>query len=70
MDFEKDYATEESCRDLIKNLKWPKGFFCAKCKCESYWDQTRNRYTCTACKHQHYLLARKIHNTNKSSTAC
>jgi len=56
MQFEKDYATEESCRELIRNLKWPKGFICSKCNNNSYWEQTRCRYTCSACRHQHYLL--------------
>ena len=30
-EFQKRFSTEESCRDYLFQLRWPKGFVCPKC---------------------------------------
>ena len=57
MEFEKKYGTEDACRELIKQLKWPEGFVCSNCGGNTYWVQTRGRYTCRGCRYQNYLLS-------------
>lgn len=56
MDFEKQYATEEDCRALIKQLKWSEGFRCKACGHKESWELNCGRYACRKCRRQHYLL--------------
>lgn len=59
--FQQRFATEEPCRDRLFNLRWPEGFRCPRCNCDSaYFLEKRMLYQCTSCKHQTSLTARTV----------
>lgn len=40
--FQKQFSTEEACRERLFTLRWPEGFRCPKCGCqESYRIENR-----------------------------
>lgn len=56
--FQQRFATEEACRDRLFKLRWPEGFRCPRCDCDSaYLLEKRMLYQCTSCKHQTSLTA-------------
>jgi len=60
MEFEQRFATEESCRDYLIQLRWPNGFICPRCQTRSNWYASRNRLICCNCRHQTYITAGTI----------
>ncbi|MBI4403094.1 MAG: IS1595 family transposase [Deltaproteobacteria bacterium] len=57
LEFERQFPTEQSCRQYLMTLRWPDGFRCSKCGNQDRWDQGRNRITCTRCRHETSVLA-------------
>jgi hypothetical protein len=52
------YGAEEGCRKRLKNLVWPRGFRCRRCrstKCS--FIRTHGLYECASCKTRHSLTA-------------
>ncbi len=49
MEFEKRFATEESCRDYIFQLRWPEGFRCPRCEHEKFWPIGTTLFQCAKC---------------------
>ena len=44
LEFEKRFATEETCRQYFLKLHWPKGFRCPNCGNKKAWLTDRNLY--------------------------
>lgn len=56
--FQAKYKTEEDCRQKLRELKWPNGFECPRCKSKEYYDlPKRNLYQCKECGYQASVTA-------------
>ena len=52
-DFHKKYGTDQKCRRVLFNLKWPQGFVCPRCGYKRYsLIKKPCRYQCLGCRHQ------------------
>lgn len=60
MDFERRFAKEESCRDYLAALRWPKGFVCPRCRGTKGWKTTRGLWLCGDCRYQASVTAGTI----------
>jgi transposase-like protein len=49
MEFDKIFATEESCLKYLIEAKWPAGYKCIKCNDPEYWLLSRKRVKCKSC---------------------
>ena len=64
--FREAYGTEEQCRAVVEELRWPKGFVRPLCgSCEGKWLSTRPKIQCRACRHQVSLTAGTIFHATK-----
>ena len=64
--FREAYGTEEQCRAVVEELRWPEGFVCPRCGgCEGKWLSTRPKLQCRACRHQVSLTAGTIFHATK-----
>ena len=69
MEFEKRFATEESCRAYLYQLRWPNGFRCPRCKGAEAWTTNRDLYHCGGCGFQASVTAGTIfHRSRKPLT--
>jgi transposase-like protein len=60
LEFQKRFPTEESCRDHLFKIRWPKGLVCSKCEGKVFYKiKTRNIYECK-CGNQVSLTAGTI----------
>lgn len=59
-EFERDFSTEEDCRDYLFSLRWPDGFVCPKCGNTKYWRVRTVLLECTECHHQVSVIAGTI----------
>ena len=59
MDLEKQFSTEESCKDYLFRLRWPNGFVCPLCQAKGSWQATRGRFVCCTCVHQVVSLLKR-----------
>ena len=41
LEFEKQFSTEEACRDYLSRLRWPDGFRCPRCDSSRVWARSR-----------------------------
>jgi ISXO2-like transposase domain/Transposase zinc-ribbon domain len=57
LELERRFATEESCREYLFQLRWPNGFICPRCRGGSAWPASRGRLVCRACRHQTSVTA-------------
>jgi len=50
-DFEKQFPTDDSCLEFLKNARWPKGIYCEKCQkiTTHYRIANRKVYSCEFC---------------------
>lgn len=56
--FQKQFSTEESCREYLFRRRWNGKFVCPKCGCtEYYFLSNRHLYQCKHCRHQQSLTA-------------
>ena len=46
LEFEKRFATGETCRQYFLKLRWPKGFRCPNCGNKKAWLTDRKLYHC------------------------
>lgn len=51
MEFEKKFATEESCREYLFRMRWPEGFCCPRCGNPVFWTIGKVLIRCAACRH-------------------
>jgi transposase-like protein len=59
-EFEKQFGTEDACREYLLRLRWPEGFVCPRCQANRYWATKRNLLVCSACGYQVSALAGTI----------
>ena len=58
MDIQRQFDTEDACRDYLFNLRWPDGFICPVCGCREYYHiTTRHKYACKNCRYQASVTA-------------
>ena len=53
--FQRKFASKEACHSHLFIMEWPKGFHCAKCEYDQYYEtKTRklNLYECRQCGYQ------------------
>jgi len=60
MDLEKQFSTEEACRDYLFRLRWPNGFVCPRCQTPGSWPASRERLICQTCRYQASVTAGTI----------
>ena len=55
------FASEEQCREHLKELRWPKGIDCPRCACKSISTiTTMDKFECNACRYQFSVKAGTI----------
>ena len=59
-EFEKRFATEESCREYLTKLRWPDGFRCPKCCGDRAFVVRSTLFQCCKCRHQTSVTAGTI----------
>jgi transposase-like protein len=59
-EFEKQFATEQACRDYLFRLRWPEGFRCLRCSSGRYWPVRSVLLECRECGHQTSVTAGTI----------
>ena len=52
LELERRFASEEACREYLRQLRWPAGFVCPRCGGDAAWSASRGRLICRACRHQ------------------
>jgi len=60
MEFEKQFATEDQCREYLFHLRYPDGFICPKCSFNKAWKTGRGKYQCQSCGKDISVLAGTI----------
>jgi transposase-like protein len=69
MELEKQFSSNEACKDYLFRLRWPNGFVCPRCQAKGNWNTTRERLTCRKCQHQTTVTAGTIfQDTRKPQT--
>lgn len=68
-EFEKEFNTDEACRDYIFNIRWPNGFQCPRCGHNKAWPIGKVLFQCTNCHYRTSVIAGTIfQDTHKSLT--
>ncbi len=52
LELERQFGTEDACRQYLVKLRWPTGFICPFCQAKAGWPDRRHRWTCQACRRQ------------------
>jgi len=60
LEFEQRFATEETCRKYLFQLRWPEGFCCPRCDHRQAWMTKRGLYRCCQCDYQVSVTADTI----------
>jgi len=60
LEFQSRFSTEEACRDYLMQLRWPNGFVCPNCGEREFWEATRGRLVCAACRSQSTAISGTI----------
>ncbi len=67
-EFCKRFNTEESCREYLIQLRWPKGFVCPKCgEAGGYYLEERHVYQCKHCRYHASATAGTVMHRSKLS---
>ena len=60
-EFERQYGTEQACREALFRWRWPEGFECPSCGERRHSAiQSRQLFQCSACRRQTSLTAGTI----------
>lgn len=54
------FSSEDACREYLFNLRWPDGFYCARCGGEKSWPVRQMLYQCSQCGYQTSVIAGTI----------
>jgi transposase-like protein len=69
MEFEKQFSTDESCREYVFRLRWPEGFSCPRCGHGKAWPMDGALLRCANCEYKGSVIAGTIfHGTRKPLT--
>lgn len=64
--FLSQFGTEEQCRQVLFNLRWPKGFVCPLCQHSGYCElKSRKLFQCNRCRSQLSVTAGTIFDSTK-----
>jgi transposase-like protein len=59
----RQYGTEDKCRELLKRLRWPEGVTCPRCKGKTISRLFKeNKFECSDCRYQFSVTAGTIFN--------
>lgn len=59
-EFDRQFSTEQACRDYLFRLRWPEGFRCPRCGGGQYWPVRSVLLECGKCGHQTSVTAGTI----------
>jgi len=59
-EFEKFFNSEQSCREYLCQMRWPKGFICPHCDHREYWIRENGQYQCKYCRYRISVTAGTI----------
>ena len=52
-DIQRQFETEDACREYLIQLRWPNGFVCPICGCKDHYVISgRHKYQCKSCRYQ------------------
>lgn len=54
------FFDEQSCKEYLSQLKWPKGFVCPKCGATKHWKTKKDLKVCGQCQYQQSIFAGTI----------
>lgn len=60
MEFDRQFSTEEACREYLTHLRWPGGFLCPRCGHTNAWKIGKLLYECAGCNYQLSVTAGTI----------
>jgi len=60
IEFEKEFNTEEQCREYLFKLRWKDGYHCPRCQCDKAWQVSGVKYKCHNCGYQTSVIAGTI----------
>jgi len=66
-EFNKQFQTEEQCREYLYHLRWPTGFVCPKCKHCKTWKKGDTLFECAQCGRQTSVIAGTIFQDTRKS---
>ncbi len=67
LEFEKQFASNEACREYIYQLRWPEGFICPRCGYQKAWTMRSGHCWCSHCKFQVSVTAGTIFHNSRIS---
>lgn len=59
-EFEKEFNTEDQCREYLFKLRWEDGYHCPRCQCDKAWQVSGVKYKCHNCGYQTSVIAGTI----------
>jgi transposase-like protein len=59
-EFNKQFQTEDQCREYLYKIRWPNGFICPKCEHGKAWKKGDTLYECSNCGRQTSVIAGTI----------
>jgi transposase-like protein len=60
LELENRFATDESCWEYLRALRWPEGFVCPRCGGNKSWKMVRSLLLCSTCRRQTSVTAGTI----------
>ena len=67
MELERQFSTEEACRDSLLHLRWPSGFQCPRCGHGEAWSRADGLFECQGCGHKASVRAGTIFEGSRKS---
>lgn len=66
LEMEERFNTEAACLEYLRQLRWPQGFICPRCKASEAWYTQRGLYHCRQCQLETSVTAGTIlHSSRK-----
>ena len=60
LELERQFTTDQACREYLFALRWPNGFVCRRCGGRQAWPMSRGLWLCRSCRHQASVIAGTI----------
>ena len=57
MEFERQFSTDEACREYMFRLRWPEGFSCPRCGLGKAWPMEGALLRCASCAYKASVIA-------------
>lgn len=60
------FSDEDTCREVLKDLRWPDGVCCPRCgDCSVSWISTREQWDCNGCRYRFSVTSGTIFDNTK-----